>query len=157
MNLPYEDKTSTITAFPFLVISLLMGVSGLFIYKIMFSAKGVDIITFGLWVVVSVACMFMLTKFVYLNVRVERKNLVVSWGIFGQSIPVSEIYRIKIRRVGLVEFVLSALRLDSFGRKGFVNRKGSGLELKVRGGKSYFISSDRPEELMAVIQKAQSL
>lgn len=158
MNLPYEDKTSTVTIFPFALISVLSAVSGLFIYKIMFSARGVDLITFALWLSVSAVCLFLLTKFVYLNVRVERKNLVVSWGIFGQSIPVSEIYRIKIKSVGLVEFFASVLAMvSSRNPKEFVNRRGMGIELKVKGGKSYFISTDRPEELVSIIQKARAL
>lgn len=158
MNLPYEDKTSTVTIFPFLLISLLSGVSGFFIYKIMFSARGVDWMTFGLWVFVSVFCLFFLTKFVYLNVRVERKNLLVSWGIFGESIPVSEIYRLKIKTAGFTDFFTAFFSLGlSKNRKEFVNRKGVGVELKVKGGKSYFISTDRPEELVSIILKAQLL
>jgi len=158
MNLPYEDKTSTVTLFPFALISILAAVSGFFVYKIMFSVRGVDLITFVLWLFVSAVCLFLLMKFVYLNIRVERKNLVVSWGVFGQSIPVSEIYRIKIRRVGFVEFLSSLLSLvSSRNPNDFVNRSGVGLELKVKGGKSYFISTDKPEELASIIQKARAL
>ncbi len=158
MNLPYEDKTSTVTIFPFFLISLLSFVSGLFIYKIMFSARGVDLFTFALWIAVSVFCLFLLTKFVYLSVRVEKKNLVVSWGIFGESIPVSEIYRLKIKRVSLIDFLSASVSLiKSNDGKEFVNRHGLGVELKVKGGKSYFISTDRPEELVSIIQKARAL
>ena len=158
MNLPYEDKTSTVSMFPFALISMLAGVSGFFIYKIMFSARGIDVFTFGLWVTVSMFCLFFLTKFVYLNVRVERKNLVVTWGIFGESIPVSEIYKLKIKSAGLMDFFASFLSLGiTKNHKEFVNRSGRGVEVKVRGGKSYFISTDRPEELVSIIQKARAL
>ncbi len=158
MNLPYEDKTSTVSMFPFALISMLTGVSGFFIYKIMFSARGIDLYTFGLWVAVSMFCLFFLTKFVYLNVRVERKNLVVTWGIFGESIPVSDIYKLKIKSAGLMNFFASFLSLGvTKNHKKFINRSGMGVEVKVRGGKSYFISTDRPEELVSIIQKARAL
>ncbi|MBU1132611.1 hypothetical protein KKC32_05210 [Patescibacteria group bacterium] len=157
MNEIYSEKIST---FYFITITLAITCLILF-FVIIAPFLGKQLfINNNIKIVIAIILVFdliVLFSFRTLNILLTEEKLIFGFGRFRKKLNFSEIEKVELGEYKFSNYFGYGIRFGRDKTVGYVPRGGRGLKIFVRKQPTYFIITERAEELKSLLEKQLSL
>lgn len=106
----------------------------------------------ALLVLVVLLLLFLYFSLRTLRIRVTKRDLSVSFGVIGTSIPLSEVLHVETEKPSIWRYGGLGIRWGWDGSVGYLMNYGDAVRVTRRRGRAILFSTRSPDEVVAVIE-----
>lgn len=154
MTVIYQEKQKTY----FILIVIFILLAAFLLVVVLFPGifgKQEELDQAGRWVVLAglIIDLILFWSFSRLAITLTNEELKIAFGVFRKKFKLSEIVACTIEDFKLTRYWGYGIRFGTDKSIGYAAKAGRGVRIKSKHGRDYFFTTDRPEQLLSLLNQ----